>query len=256
MPTARGVRNSKVSPTIGDEIGSTTCASIPVPLTDLPNVPQHFRTPDGIDNGSDGTNDMATKKVSGQVLGYRRISAEGQRHDRQLDGVDVDRMFEDTISGSKRARPGLDAMLGHIRAGDTVVAHSIDRVARSVVDLHEIVGAITASGATVRFVTEGLVFDGATENPTADLLLNLLGSVAQFERQLIRSRTAEGRKVAKGKGVRFGRPPALSAKARAEVVAERRGEKSISALALDHDVSRRTIHRVLDEAGMRASDAA
>ena len=199
---------------------------------------------------------MTTKttngKTSGQVLGYRRASTADQRLDRQLVDVDIDRTFDDHASGGNVDRPGLDALLDHMREGDAVVVHSLDRLARSLPDLLGLVEKITGKGVTVRFVKEGLTFAGDEGDPLSQLMLSMLGAVAQFERALIRERSAEGMAVARTKGVRFGRPPALTATQRAQIVAEHAAGKSIRALAQDFDVGRGTVQRALDGAKAEA----
>ena len=181
----------------------------------------------------------------GQTLGYRRASTADQRLDRQLDGVALDRTFDDHASGSNAERPGLTALLDHMREGDTVIVHSLDRLARSLPDLLSLVERITGAGVTVRFEKESLTFAGGEDEAMSELLLSMLGAVAQFERALIRERSAEGRALAKAKGVRFGRPHALTAKQQAQLVVDRASGKSIRALALDYGVGRGTVQRVL-----------
>jgi len=108
-----------------------------------------------------------------QRIGYRRVSTLVQNTARQLEGVDVDKIFEDKLSGSTRARPGLEAMLEHLRAGDEVHVHSIDRLARDLGDLHAIVRDITERGAVVHFHDETInlhlfvIFECVVNQPPA-----------------------------------------------------------------------------------------
>ena len=137
-------------------------------------------------------------------IGYVRVSSTDQNTDRQLDGVALDEMFTDKVSGATTDRPELQAMLRHIRKGDVLHVHSIDRLARSLEDLLSLVKGLIAKGVAVRFHKEGLHFTGDA-SPMQELMLGLLGSVAQFERSLIRERQAEGIQKAKAAGVYKGR---------------------------------------------------
>lgn len=137
-------------------------------------------------------------------VGYIRVSSVDQSTARQLDGVALDITFEDKVSGATTDRPQLQEMLRHVRKGDTLHIHSIDRLARSLEDLLSLVKGLIAKGVAVSFHKEGLHFTGEA-NPMQELMLGLLGSVAQFERSLIRERQAEGVAKAKAAGVYKGR---------------------------------------------------
>ena len=142
------------------------------------------------------------------TVGYIRVSTIEQNTARQLDGVKLDKSFEEKVSGANCKRPELENMIDYIRNGDTVICHSIDRLARSLVDLHTIVARINAKGAIIQFKTEGLNFEAGTHNPHATLHLSMLGAFAQFERELIKQRQAEGIAKAKERGAyeNCGRP--------------------------------------------------
>lgn len=152
---------------------------------------------------------------SAVAVSYMRVSSQGQRLDRQAEEIyrevgTPDKEFTDKVSAAGHAdRPGLDACLDYLRVGDVLVVASIDRLARSMVDLRRIVDAVVDKGAQVRFVKESLVF-GAGSDPRSDLMLGILGSLAEFERAIIRERQAEGIAAAKKRGVYKGRKPALS----------------------------------------------
>jgi len=98
--------------------------------------------------------------MAGQRVGYVRVSTLDQRTDRQLDGVELDRVFTDKASGKDVVRPQLDALLAFVRDGDTVVVHSMDRLARNLDDLRRLVRALTGKGVRVQFVTEHLFEPG------------------------------------------------------------------------------------------------
>ncbi|MNF85623.1 DNA-invertase hin [compost metagenome] len=137
-------------------------------------------------------------------IGYVRVSSVDQNTARQLDGIILDEVFTDKVSGATTDRPELQAMLRHVRKGDTLHVHSIDRLARSLEDLLSLVKELIDRGVTVHFHKEQLLFTGEA-NPMQELMLSLLGSVAQFERSMIKERQREGIEKAKAAGVYTGR---------------------------------------------------
>ncbi len=147
--------------------------------------------------------------MSGQRVGYIRVSSLDQNTDRQLDGVELDRVFTERASGKDPHRPELEALLGFVRDGDTVIAHSMDRLARNLDDLRALVRALTGRGVRVQFVKEQLTFTGE-DSPMATLLLSVMGAFAEFERALIRERQREGTTLAKARGVYKGRKKSLT----------------------------------------------
>lgn len=182
-----------------------------------------------------------------QQIGYKRVSTIAQSTDRQLDGVELDRTFEDKVSGSTKDRPELDAMLDHIRDGDCIHVHSIDRLARNLADLMNLINRVVSIGASIRFHKESMTFSGGND-PMQRMQMQIMGAVAEFERSMINERASEGRAIAKAKGVKFGRKPGLSKKEMEEVREQRAAGKSVSKIAIDFDVSRPAIYRVLDSA--------
>jgi DNA invertase Pin-like site-specific DNA recombinase len=177
----------------------------------------------------------------GQIVGYQRVSTIDQNTDRQLDGIELDEVFTDHASGKDTNRPQLQAMIKHVRKSDEVVVHSMDRLARSLVDLRRTVDELTAKGVRVRFVKEGLTF-GDTSDPCATLMLSVMGAVAEFERALLLERQREGIAIAKTKGVYKGRKPSLSAEQADEVKRRLASGESAAALSREYDVSRATIY--------------
>ncbi|WP_176251165.1 recombinase family protein [Sulfitobacter sp. HGT1] len=143
-----------------------------------------------------------------EIIGYRRVSTGSQNLARQeLPGCH--RIFEEEVSGKSRKRPQLEELMRHARDGDTVQVHSIDRLARSLLDLQEIVDELVAKGVVVKFLKEGLEFSRHKDNATGRLMLQMLGSIAEFERTLIRSRQLEGIEKAKMEGKYKGRKPSI-----------------------------------------------
>lgn len=128
--------------------------------------------------------------MKGQRIGYVRVSTFDQNVDRQLDGQSLDRIFTDKASGKDINRPELDAMLAFAREGDTVVVHSMDRLARNLDDLRKLVQSLTKRGVRIEFVKESLAFSGE-DSPMANLMLSVMGAFAEFERALIRSGSAK-----------------------------------------------------------------
>src|SRR6266581_4382099 len=170
-------------------------------------------------------------------VGYVRVSSVDQNTVRQLDRIDVERTFTDKASGKDTARPKLDDMLAFVRDGDTVIVHSMDRLARNLDDLRRIVRMLTGKGVRVEFVKENLTFTGE-DSPMATLLLSVMGAFAEFERALILERQREGIAVAKTLGVYTGRKPALTVERAAA------GERK-AALAREFGISRETVYNYL-----------
>src|ERR1039457_869518 len=184
---------------------------------------------------------MAT---SGQLVGYRRVSTLEQSTARQLEGLTFAEMFEDKASGKDTNRPQLDAMLKYVRKGDTIVVHSLDRLARNLDDLRHLVTELTNRGVRVQFVKENLTFTGG-DSPMATLLLNVMGTFAQFERELIKERQREGIMIAKQKGVYKGRKPSLSSEAVIEICSRIAAGEQKARLAREFGISRETLYTYL-----------
>lgn len=180
----------------------------------------------------------------GQHVGYVRVSTVDQKADRQLAGVDLDKTFSEKLSGKGVARPILQEVLGYVREGDTLHIHSIDRLARNLQDLLELLQILVGKGVTVKFHKEGLTFAG-TEDPFQRLQLQVIGAVAEFERALIKERQREGIAVARKAGKHLGRARSLSPDQVAEIrVRLAKGEQKQD-LAKEFGVGRSTLYRAL-----------
>lgn len=164
-----------------------------------------------------------------QIVGYRRVSTKGQNLSRQELPDVTGRVFEEKLSGANRDRPALHEMLSYIRDGDEVHVHSIDRLARSLTDLNNIVTEINSKGASIRFLSEQLHFQGSNDDPVNKLMFHMLGAFSEFEHSLISKRRQEGIEKAKAEGKYKGRKATinhhlvcdlLARGARAEEVAE------------------------------------
>ena len=125
--------------------------------------------------------------MQGQRIGYVRVSSLDQNPERQMEEVPVDKTFTDKASGKDTRRPALDALLSFAREGDTVVVHSMDRLARNLDDLGRLVQTLSKRGVRIEFAKEHLVFTGE-DSPMANLMLSVMGAFAEFERALIRER--------------------------------------------------------------------
>jgi DNA invertase Pin-like site-specific DNA recombinase len=184
------------------------------------------------------------QRLSGQRIGYIRVSSFDQNPERQLDDVAVDRAFTDKASSKDVQRPALEELCAFVRHGDTVVVHSMDRLARNLDDLRRIVQGLTKRGVRTEFVKEGLTFTG-DDSPMANLMLSVMGAFAEFERALIRERQREGIALARQRGAYRGRKKSLSPE-RIEELRRRAaaGEKKLH-LARDFGISRETLYQYL-----------
>src|SRR6185503_14802526 len=184
----------------------------------------------------------------GQRLGYVRVSSFEQNPDRQLDGLAVERLFTDHASGKDTRRPQLAALLRFARDGDTVVVHSMDRLARNLDDLRSLVQDLTRRGVRIEFLKEGLTFTG-DDSPMATLLLSVMGAFAEFERALIRERQREGIALAKQRGAYRGRKKALSAEAVADLRQRVAAGEKKAHIARALGISRETLYQYLRASG-------
>lgn len=187
-------------------------------------------------------------------IGYARVSTREQAASlatqrEVLDAAGCERVFEDTISGARSIRPGLDAARSHLRAGDALVGTRLDRLGRSMRDTVNTASELTDEG--VRLVLLDMGLDTATRE--GRLMVGILSALAQQELETIQERTRVGLEHARAHGRVGGRPPKLSPTQRAAALAALRGGLSVAEVATLHGVSRWTITRLRDEvAGPRA----
>jgi DNA invertase Pin-like site-specific DNA recombinase len=175
------------------------------------------------------------------VVGYMRVSSVDQNEARQLDGLTFDRTYTDKASGKDVNRPQLQAALDFLRDGDTLVVHSMDRLARNLDDLRRIVRDLTAKGVQVQFIKESLTFTGE-DSPMSNLLLSVMGAFAEFERSLIKERQREGIAIAKADGRFKGRKPSLSADRAVELRRRAAEGANKAALAREFGISRAALY--------------
>ncbi len=168
--------------------------------------------------------------MASQRIGYIRVSSLDQNTERQLDGIALGKVFTDKASAKDTNRPQLRAALNHVRAGDTLIVHSMDRLARNVEDMLRLVREMNDRDVSVEFIKENMSFTAGNEDPRSTLMFTMLSAFAQFERSLIKERQREGIALAKAKGnVYKGRKPALSPEKVPCFARERAGSKKVRA---------------------------
>jgi DNA invertase Pin-like site-specific DNA recombinase len=181
---------------------------------------------------------------SGQRVGYKRASTADQSTDRQLDGLFLDRVFTEHASGKNTERPELQKLFAYVREGDTLVVHSMDRLARNLDDLRRLVRELTAKGVRIEFLKEAMTFTG-DDAPMATLMLSMMGAFAEFERALIRERQREGVALAKARGAYKGRRRVLTGE-QVEALQKRAVPgANKAALARELGIGRRTLYAYL-----------
>ena len=186
--------------------------------------------------------------MQGHRIGYIRVSTFEKNPQRQLEQVQVDRVFVDKASGKDARRPQLSELLEFIREGDTVVVHSMDRLARNLDDLRRIVQGLVKRGICVEFVKEHLTFTGE-DSPMATLMLSVMGAFAEFERTLIRERQREGIVLAKQRGAYRGRKKALPPDKIEELRRQIADGATKAQAARDFGISRETLYNYLAATG-------
>jgi DNA invertase Pin-like site-specific DNA recombinase len=183
-------------------------------------------------------------KHKGNKVGYVRVSSFDQNPERQLEGLELDRKFIDKASGKSTERPKLEDMMDYVREGDTLIVHSMDRLARNLDDLRSIVFKLTGKKVAVQFLKENLTFTGE-DSPMSNLLLSMMGAFAEFERSLIRERQLEGIALAKKKGLYGGRKSVLSEEKMEEIDQLIEAGQKKSEIARQVKISRETLYRYL-----------
>ncbi len=181
----------------------------------------------------------------GRLVGYARVSTNGQTLDAQVEALEAagaEVTFRETASGARTDRTQLAKAIGALGPGDTLVVTRLDRLARSTRDLLNTLDAVAKKGATFKSLVDTWA---DTTTPHGRLLLTVLGGLAEFERELIRARTSEGRRRAVEAGVKLGRRLSLSAYQQAEVIKRRAEGESLTVLAKSYGVTHPTIIRAL-----------
>ena len=182
--------------------------------------------------------------ATGTRVACIRVSTLDQNTERQLEAIKLDKTFTDKASGKDVHRPKLKAALDFLREGDTLVVHSMDRLARNVEDMLRMVRELTSEGIAVDFIKERLTFRGK-DAPMDTLMLTMLSAFAAFERSLIRERQREGIAIAKAKGVYKGRKRSLTSEQVKQVRAQVAAGTQKATIARDFGISRETLYQYL-----------
>ena len=183
------------------------------------------------------------RRADMSVIGYKRVSSEGQNLDRQELG-EVDKVFEEKLSGkSAKDRQALQAMIDYAREGDAVVVYSIDRLARDLRDLQDIISNLNDKGVAITFLTERLTFSAEADDAFAKLQLQMMGAFAEFERNIIKKRQAEGIAKAKARGAYKGTKKRIDREKVRQLKAEGHSTYKIAA---EMGISRMSVHRILN----------
>ena len=175
---------------------------------------------------------------------FVRVSSFEQNPERQLEGIELDKKFQDKASGKNTKRPQLEAMIDYVRDGDIVIVHSMDRLARNLDDLRKIVFELTEKKVKIQFLKENLTFTGE-DSAMSKLLLSMMGAFAEFERSIIRERQLEGIALAKKKGVYTGRKPSMNEEKIEEMNKLLENGEKKSSIARHLGISRETLYRHL-----------
>jgi DNA invertase Pin-like site-specific DNA recombinase len=179
------------------------------------------------------------------TFGYARFSTDGQTLEAQLAQLETagsaGRVFQEKVSGAKRDRPQLQRLLASLSPGDVVLVTRLDRLARSTRDLLNVLAAVADKGAMFRSLGDPWA---DTTTPHGRLMLTVLGGLAEFERELIRTRTGEGRARAKAAGQRMGRPHKLTPHQQREAQERREAGETLVSIARSYNVHHATIGRL------------
>ena len=179
------------------------------------------------------------------IYGYARVSTDGQSlasQDAQLVAAGCAKVFAEKVSGAKSDRAELTRVLKRLGEGDVLVVTRLDRLARSTRDLLNILHSISKAGAKFKSLSDAWA---DTTTPHGELMLTMLGGLAQFERALILARTGDGRARAKARGVKFGRPAALTPHQRQEAIQRLSNGEAQADIARSFAVSQATISRLV-----------
>lgn len=180
-----------------------------------------------------------------QIVGYIRVSSSGQNTGRQLEGIKLDKEFVDVMTGSIKERKNLIACMDYVRQGDTLVVDSIDRLARNLRHLQEIISELLQKGVKVRFIKENLTFS-SEQDAISMLTLHMMGAFAEFERNMIRARQREGIDLARKSGKHVGRPPKLNESHKIQARELKEKGVSIRQIAFKMNIARMSVYKLLD----------
>jgi DNA invertase Pin-like site-specific DNA recombinase len=178
------------------------------------------------------------------IVGYARVSTDGQTLDAQqaaLRQAGAEKVFAEKVSGAVTDRKALAKAIAVLSQGDVLLVTRLDRLARSTRDLLNVLATVSEKGAGFRSLADPMI---DTTSPHGKLILAVLGALAKFERSMILARTAEGRKRAQARGVRFGRKPKLTPHQIREALARRQAGEALVEIGRSYNVSHSTISRL------------
>jgi DNA invertase Pin-like site-specific DNA recombinase len=187
------------------------------------------------------------------IIAYARVSSEHQNLDPQLEqlkAAGAARIFQEKASGARSDRPALQKAIAALGEGGVLLVARLDRLARSTRDLLNIIATVTAKGATFRSLADAWI---DTSSAHGRLLLTILGGLAEFERELIRARTSDGRQRARERGVRMGRHPKLTTFQIGEARRRHDAGETAADIARSYAVHRSTISRLISRSRIDAA---
>ncbi|TFI50685.1 recombinase family protein [Micrococcus endophyticus] len=256
-PTGRG-QGGVVIEAVQHQAGGPLLGLLRDPLRHtfyLPSIPKRKRHNTG--DGSLHTPDIQPKSITyikehnhGHTIAYTRVSSAGQTPERQAElAAGCEKVFSEKASAKTRNPPQLTALIDYASEGDTVRVYSVDRLARDLRDLDDVVRQPLDKGVRLEFIKERIAFSlTETADPAATLMFQMLGAFAQFERTIINERRQEGVAAAKAAGKRGHRPPVLTAQQQAEVAARHAQGVPMARIAREAGISRTTAYKALREA--------
>jgi DNA invertase Pin-like site-specific DNA recombinase len=180
----------------------------------------------------------------GKRIGYIRVSTVDQNPERQLEGIELDKKFIEYASGTTLKRPKLEELLNYVRDDDIVIVHSMDRLARNVKDLRQLIDDFLLRNIQVQFIKENLIFT-AEKSPISNLILTIMGAIAEFEHSILKERQAEGILIAKKKGKYTGRKKCMNNEKIEMLKNEMNTRKSKLQIASELGISRASLYKYL-----------
>lgn len=179
-----------------------------------------------------------------EYIGYIRVSSHTQNDARQLDGVKLKKVYREAASGKNTDRKELQALLDYIREGDSVAVHELSRIGRNLADINSIIETIINKGASILFVKENLEFKKDSNDMVSKLMLQMLGSFYEFERDIILERQREGIEKAKAAGKYKGGKRRIDTQAVKRLLDE---GMSLGKIATHLSISKSSVQRIKNE---------
>lgn len=179
-----------------------------------------------------------------EIIGYIRINNCGKRGEEQLKGIKLDKLYTENTTLKCIERPQLESLISYVSQGDIVVVNSMDRIFRNLHDLRRLALVLIEKGVSIKFIKEKLTFS-AEDSPMTNLVLSIIGSLADFERALIRERQINGIAIAKKQGLYKGRKPSLTEAQIKEIMQRAKTGEAKTKIARDFGICRDTLYKYL-----------